>query len=281
MLTTTQLDDIKYLRRLCEQADGLFLKLNEDLLRSDTRGDNFDYFRYDADGALIGFLALYGFGDQFEVCGMVRPDCRRQGLFTQLWNEALASGALDTAESILLNAPKASDSAAAWLRTLHCRYSFSEYEMKWQDDVPGSLDEAPGTPVSYRPFQPEDFPTVVRLYADGFEMKESEVSSMIDEERPNASRTRSMIVRRGETVGTLVLDYDIPGESSIFGLVVDDAYRGQGIGRSILRQIIRSERERGQQILIGVETENEHALRLYESCGFRAYTVQDYYELKR
>ncbi|OWR31541.1 GNAT family N-acetyltransferase [Saccharibacillus sp. O23] len=281
MLDERQLQDIKSLQRLCERQDGILLKLNDEMLRSDSRSEDMDYFRYEND-RLVGFLALYRFGEKFEVCGMVHPDYRRKGIFTGLWQEASASGSLAAASSVLLNAPKASVSASEWLKTTRCRYSFSEYEMAWQADAvqEPSEDKTRSLPsVSYRPYEPGDREDIVRLCEDGFEMSEIDTEQMLEEEQRSASRSRSMLVLHGETVGTLAMDYDVPGQAWVFGFVVDADYRGNGIGRSALKQVIRRENEAGLQPHIGVETQNDNALHLYESCGFRSYAVQDYYEL--
>lgn len=280
MLNEQQLQDIKSLQQICEQRDGILLKLNDDMLRMPSRADHMDYLHYEGD-ALIGFLALYGFGGQLEVCGMVHPDYRRQGIFTRLWNEALASGRLSTVSYILFNAPKASLSAPEWLKTIRCRYSFSEYEMAWHPlPEQDSCAADPTVSVSYRPYEEEDQNYVLQLYADGFDTNEEDTAEMLAEEAYSSKRIRSMVVYHGETVGTLVMDYDTPGQAWLFGFVIDGAYRGQGIGRSILLQMIRRENEAGLQPHIGVETQNDHALRLYENCGFRSYVVQDYYELR-
>ncbi len=282
MLNEKQLQDIKSLQRICEQQDGILLKLNDDMLRSDSRSEDMDYFRYE-NGQLVGFLALYGFGGQFEVCGMVHPDYRRQGIFTGLWQEACASGRLNAASSVLLNAPKTSVSAAEWLKTIRCRYSFSEYEMAWQADAaqePSEAETRSAPSVSYRPYDPGDREDILSLCADGFDTSEGDTEQMLEEEQRSANRNRSMIVLHGETVGTLVMDYDVPGQAWVFGFVIDADYRGNGIGRSVLKQVIRRETQAGLQPHISVETQNDNALHLYESCGFRSYAVQDYYELR-
>ncbi|MEJ8304725.1 GNAT family N-acetyltransferase [Saccharibacillus sacchari] len=280
MLNEQQLQNVKSLQNICEQRDGILLKLNDDMLRMPSREEHMDYCHYEED-QLIGFLALYGFGGQLEVCGMVHPDYRRQGIFTRLWNEALASGRLTTASSVLFNAPKASLAAPEWLKTIRCRYSFSEYEMAWQaDQMQEKSTEVQATSVSYRPYEAADREFVLQLYMDGFDTDEEDTAGMLQEEAQSSKRIRSMIVYHGQTVGTLVMDYDTPAQAWIFGLVIDIAYRGQGIGRSILMQMIRRENESGLQPHIGVETQNDNAMRLYESCGFRSYAVQDYYDLR-
>ncbi|NGZ74331.1 GNAT family N-acetyltransferase [Saccharibacillus alkalitolerans] len=286
-LNEKQIQDIELLQRVCEQADGLFLKLNFDMLKMDSRKENMDFFRYE-NGQLVGFLALYGFGGQFEVCGMVHPAFRRRGIFTGLWQEALDSGQLDGADSVLLNAPHSSASAAGWLKTIPCRFGHAEHEMKWTNDPDSAAtkqadesNSAPNVSVSYRPYEPKDRDLVVRLYADGFDMSETDTESMLEEESGSGNRRRSMVVHLGQTVGTFVMDYDTPEQSWVFAFVIDRSHRGQGIGRNLLSQIIRRENGLGRTPYISVETRNEHALGLYESCGFRSYAVQDYYEFLR
>ena len=56
-------------------------------------------------------------------------------------------------------------------------------------------------------------------------------------------------------------------------LYVEEAYRGQGIGRSFLGFV--SEKYKGHLFRLEVERENERAVALYEKCGFE--TVSDVY----
>ncbi|MCQ4085724.1 GNAT family N-acetyltransferase [Saccharibacillus sp. JS10] len=279
MLNEQQLQDIKSLQRICETQDDICLKLNDDMLQMDSRKTNMDYFYYEND-VLIGFLALYGFGGQVEVCGMVHPNYRKQGVFTSLWNQALSSGRIHEASTVLLNAPQASLAAADWLKKIGASYSFSEYEMAWQKDLMPEFPAASvATSASYRPYEDADLELVLRLYNEGFGSNDADTLETLQEEDRNPRRVRSMVVYRQQTIGTLVMDYDTPLQAGIFGFVIDAAYRGQGIGRSILMQMIRREVEAGLQPHIGVETQNANALKLYENCGFRSYAVQDYYEL--
>ena len=62
-----------------------------------------DFSHYENE-ALIGFLAIYQFGAKYEICGMVHPSNRRQGIFTGLFNDALEVIPHD-AKKILINAP--------------------------------------------------------------------------------------------------------------------------------------------------------------------------------
>lgn len=59
---------------------------------------------------LVGFLGLYDFGNKAEMCGMVHPDYRRQGIFTKLLEEAIRSAVERNYKVILLNSPAQSHS---------------------------------------------------------------------------------------------------------------------------------------------------------------------------
>ncbi|WP_172196479.1 GNAT family N-acetyltransferase [Saccharibacillus qingshengii] len=279
MLNERQLQEIEDLQHLCEKTDHLSLKLNGDMLKMDTRPPDRDHFYYE-NGQLVGFAALYSFGSQYEVCGMVHPEFRRRGIFTRLWEEALASIDLAPTTTILLNAPQASVSARAWLKTIRCRYEFSEHEMAWHADTADEMPQAAGqsVSVSYRPYEPGDRDMILELCSDGFDTSEEDTQAMLDEESRSVNRVRSMVVYKGRAVGTFVMDYDTPAQAWVFGFVIERSFHGQGLGRSILAQIIRRENESGRRPYIGVETQNENALHLYESCGFRSYAVQDYYD---
>jgi GNAT superfamily N-acetyltransferase len=59
---------------------------------------------------------------------------------------------------------------------------------------------------------------------------------------------------------------------TVIDLVVDEAARGQGIGRRLLAEAERLTREAGcRRLVIGALVANEGAERLYRSVGFRPY----------
>lgn len=78
-------------------------------------------------------------------------------------------------------------------------------------------------------------------------------------------------------IGTLVLHTRDKGKhkGDIVGMYVDDAYRGQGVGRKILERAIATARKLGlEQLLIQVVTTNFAAKKLYESIGFKSYGTE-------
>ena len=69
-------------------------------------------------------------------------------------------------------------------------------------------------------------------------------------------------------------------EAGIYGLAIDPTWQRQGIGRAVLRQVCEQLRQEGvRRVGLEVAVDNERALGLYTSIGFRAITVEDYYTI--
>lgn len=55
----------------------------------------------------------------------------------------------------------------------------------------------------------------------------------------------------------------------MIGMIVDEAYRGRGVGRALLERIIQWARDEGlPHLSLAVFPHNERAIALYRSCGF-------------
>jgi ribosomal protein S18 acetylase RimI-like enzyme len=83
----------------------------------------------------------------------------------------------------------------------------------------------------------------------------------------------------GEPVGTVRVTQD--GDTGgIYGFAVEPRLQGRGIGRDVLRRCCRMLRADGmRRVGLEVAVENERALGLYTSIGFRPVTTEDYYAL--
>jgi GNAT superfamily N-acetyltransferase len=60
----------------------------------------------------------------------------------------------------------------------------------------------------------------------------------------------------------------------VFGMYVEDAYRGIGVADAIMRSLIETGASRVEILLLTVVATNLRALRFYERWGFRAYGVE-------
>ena len=272
MLTKAELASIKVLEEMCEKDGGFQLKLNFDMLENRTGNNKEDFFHYE-DGELVGFLASYGFGNKVELCGMVHPDHRRKGIFTRLLEMGLEETKKRNILTILLNAPTDSQSAKEFLKNIPCTFSIAEYQMKWQKT---ELIEDPA--VTLRPsITTGDFEAEIQLEVFAFGFKKEEARNFNMQIRENYNDQNLIIESDGKTAGKMRV-VELDGEAWIYGFAVFPELQGKGIGRKALSRIVKMEEQKGLSIFLEVEAKNAHALKLYESCGFRRYHSQDYYQ---
>lgn len=268
MLTSKQLVDIKELQQACEKGETFQLKLNWDMLQTRPENEVHDFFHYE-DGKLVGFVGLYGFGNKVELCGMVHPDYRRKGIFTQLFNIAEKAILERKYKQILLNAPSKSESAKEFLETISCSYSFSEHQMKWHEQELAKQED-----VSLRPSTSDDLETEIQLDVQCFGYEEDDAREYNEQIR--LVDQYSIIEWEGKSVGKMRIS-NTDGEAWIYGFAVLPEYQGRGIGRKALTNVVLEQHQNGFPIFLEVEAKNANALKLYEACGFRAYHSQDYY----
>ncbi|TYS18779.1 GNAT family N-acetyltransferase [Rossellomorea vietnamensis] len=274
MLTNNRLNEIEELQHLCEEHDNCKLKLNGDMLRTRTSGQD-DYFHFE-NGKLTGFLGLYGFGSSYELCGMVHPHYRNRGIFKSLYNKALASLKDREITKLLLNAPGSSASGKAFIEAQPAGYSFSEYQMKWQ---PRELNRDE-TDIELIEVTKDDLPLIIELDFLCFNVAREDSLEFMKTVKQAEDSSSFMIVNKGEKVGKIHIQRE-SGRSYIFGFAVHPSHQGKGIGRSVLEKSVVLENETGRDIFLEVAAKNENALKLYESAGFVTYQVQNYYDFER
>ncbi|AIQ25053.1 MULTISPECIES: GNAT family N-acetyltransferase [unclassified Paenibacillus] len=277
MTTTDTLRNIEELQERCEQYDGISLKLNWDMLRQPSSVGDTEWLVTYEDDLLVGFLGLYGFGSDMEVCGMVRPGYRRRGIFTSLWNRAQTIIKRGNVATLLLNAPAASSSGVAFLQTLPLEFNHAEYQMKWGENSVASSEASSATgTVILRPAREDEAPILVELDCGGFDIKTEDAAELYDLQKQEGLQEHIMIEMDGQPVGKMRL-WTEDNETWIYGFTVSKKLRGLGIGRSALLQTIERERKNYNGINLEVALDNPNALKLYESCGFIIQNKQDYY----
>ncbi|MBI0579128.1 GNAT family N-acetyltransferase [Neobacillus cucumis] len=272
MLTKIDLLDIKALQKVCELEGGFHLKLNFDMLENRKENSEDDFFHYE-DGRLVGFLGSYYFGNKVELCGMVHPNYRRRGIFSKLLKMGLEETKKRNVRTILLNAPTSSNTAKEFLKNIPCTFSVAEYQMKWHKT---ELTEDPS--IIVRPsISHDDWEAEVQLDVLGFGLNENEARKMQQEIRKNSGEQWLIIEANGRTAGKMRVD-EKDGDAWIYGFAIYPELRGKGIGRKALSKVVKMENQKGFSIFLEVEAKNARALGLYESCGFRSFHSQDYYE---
>lgn len=274
-LTEKMLTDIKELENECCSFEKLTMKLNWELLRTRSVQESNDFLYY-LDDKLVGNLGLYGFGPkpkEIELTGMVHPDYRRRGIFSQLFREAKKECSSRT-KKILIITERCSSPGIVFSRSTDAQYSFSEYHMIFDKTaVPAFINHG----ITLRKADKNDSSALTKI--DKMCFGEEEEAS--DENRSFADdplRTQYVIESDGITIGKIGVITE--EEGYIFGFGIKPEYRGRGFGRAALSMTLEKLLAlKLSPVVLEVAVKNENALSLYKSCGFKEDTIYDYYEL--
>jgi len=275
-LTQEELAAIETFATTCEAYEQLHMKLNWNTLRSRPKDQTNDFLYYE-NGVLVGFLAFFSFNPiEGEVSGMVHPEHRRKGVFTQLFTAAREECQHRSIPTLLLIVEHHSQSGQGFAASLQPGYQHSEYKMELSEVK--TLPELDAR-LHFRLAQPNDAAILAHITAISFDMPESDVTWYLEKKIEDA-KNRVYIAALDETpIGKLDVSFNA-SEAYIAGFGVLPPYRGRGYGRQILAQTIRAILARGQKhIVLEVATDNPNALSLYQSCGFREISSYDYYSL--
>jgi len=274
-LVAAELSEIKHLAHLCNQHEGLDMKLVWSLLR-ERPTDQVNDFLYYADDQLVGFLALFTFNSyEAEVSGMVHPAYRQRGIFSTLFETARQRCGSRGLSTLLLIVEQASPAGQTFVRHLSTTYDHSEYKMVLQEAcLPDLLNEH----LHLRAARLQDTSALRRITARAFNMPENEVDWYTEQALSQPSRRRYYV---GEIDGDVIgkIDVNLSEDAGfLFGFAVLPEHQGLGYGRQMLAFTVQQLQSLGRQhISLEVATENKQALSLYHSCGFQETCSYDFY----
>ncbi|MGG1519450.1 GNAT family N-acetyltransferase [Paenibacillus oryzisoli] len=283
-LSSQELEGVRTLWDTCNEHDGIDIKLNWGTLSSRSPGITNDFLYYEND-VIVGFLAIYSFlSTEVEISGMVHPAARRKGIFSALAQAAVAECRRRQVPKLIWINERGSAAGKGFVTQLGAAYAYSEYVMELRDDVQAaSAAAAPAAvAIALRPAVQADAELLVALNAAGFGMPEADAREYVLQTL-EGDRERTWIAELGEAqtpIGKIGAMLD-PAERRgfIYGFCVAPPFRGQGYGRQILGATIAllQGQEQAKHVKLEVSVENEGALGLYESCGFRTTSANDYY----
>lgn len=147
-------------------------------------------------------------------------------------------------------------------------YNFSEYRMSldFNKFVPSNKEKLRIEAASL-----EDAKIILQLENIFAQSEEDQTMSLEDIQKTIAAKENNQIVASMRIENELNC-------YAIYGFVVKEQVRGQGIGRQFLTQVIQELlKKEPQKIYLEVSTENEPALNLYQSVGFQIDTHFNYY----
>ncbi|WP_413374777.1 GNAT family N-acetyltransferase [Alkalihalobacillus sp. 1P02AB] len=273
MLTGEQLQEIKTLQNRCEKYENIRLKLNWELLEARSDSCKEDFFQYE-DEQLVGYLAIYRFGNKAEICGMVDPDYRAQGIFTSLLEEAKVE--LKDDIKVCINTPALSDSAKAWIHSQQLPLAFSERQMKFNTDTKLRLTTELTTLVEATE---EDFDLLASLDVSCFQFSKEEARKYNEKLLTDKDNKLYLIEVEGRKIGKMRVSQH-EKERWIYGFAIFPEEQGKGYGKEALIKVVQEGIQQNLDIFLEVDGLNVGAKRLYEQCGFETYEVQDYFTIR-
>ena len=271
-LPSSALEAIAELERRVVETDGGRLKLSWGTLRR-RAGDRVEDLLWWEDDRLLGFLGFYGFGSSLELAGMVAPDARGRGIGTALLDAATPLCRGQGFREALLIVPRHSTAGKRLALRRGGKLHHSEHALVLSEDsASGPHDSS----LSLRPATAADLPVVGRLLAGAFG---EPVRDHLDEHLDSPHERTMVIEVNGSLLGTLRVTRD-GDDAGIYGFAVDPPWQGRGIGREALRRACGELRAAGvRRIGLEVAVDNERALGLYTSVGFKPVITEDYFAL--
>ena len=257
-------------------AEKIDLKINPEMLahRSGTTVEDWLVLDYDR---IVGLLSLFVFGtDIAEISGMIDPVYRRQSLFSTLAEQAVAACKERGIKRILWIIPDDVPSGTAWIATRPAPYSTAEYSMLLH--TPPAVAALPPA-ITLRPTTHTDLPWMVELMSAGFDSSPESAAQWISKSFDSPQRSYLAVTHQHQPIGTLGIQRDYASRKAyIFGFVIQEHWRGKGIGGAVLRHVARKLHDEGRTpIELEVEITNAQALGLYTRSGFKATNIYKYY----
>lgn len=262
------------LKQLCDTRDRLDLKVEPAMLR-EAGDDTVNAYLCYAGDALVGLCTLDG-GREVELCGMVHPAHRRNGIGRALLAAALAECRGRGVSNVLLICEDASAPGRAFAAAAGGRLAFAEHRMELSAEWSrGRRDDR----LALRQAGPRDVDTIAGIAAPAFGDPEDFVRRRIAADMLDPSGRLYLATLDGAPVGTLKI-FSNASTAGIYGFAVAPDLQGHGIGRDMLTRAIEQLHAEGYtRITLEVLTDNHRALALYRSTGFRTITTYGYYAL--
>jgi ribosomal protein S18 acetylase RimI-like enzyme len=285
-LTQKEYQEVVQLLKECEKHDGFTVSASINLsMLQKAEGSHLDLLLcYDDEGSMVvGFLGVYSFvvKTKVELAGMIHPDHRKAGRFTEMLNNALEICKERNADEILYVCPGTSAGAKSLMNKIEATYSFSEFTMEYRKEMERG-DENPilQQKIEFLLAEEKDVEIIANLLSDGFHFDHvnDTVTPLLERNRTQEGFELYIIKYGGKEIATLTISNE---ESSMYisAFTVTPTERGKGIGREILRRAIKLIQNNypGKKIRLDVDVKNINALKLYEGVGFQKISGYDYF----
>ena len=272
-LNTAELASLEALRNQCKAHDGNIVANYKHLLCENRPFPcNLLYYQQ---GQLVGFLSTFFFyEDAAEIILMVAPNCRKQGLATQLINEILPLLRLQRIKTLIFSVPIGLNNHG--LRAHGFHYLNGQYQMQRQGQSVLKLKQ---TSLSIRRANETDLDLLCTIdnacFPSSLPNRPSHFLGRIGD--PNYHILIAEM--NGVAIGKAHLHFQLEG-ARLTDLAILPHHQGCGLGGALLAHCINhSLAHHHMTIKLDVETNNQKALQLYSNVGFAIENAYDFWSI--
>lgn len=275
-LNGRQREEVRDLENLCREQDkiqgGISLTADEDTGTFPT------YFLCYEEDLLAGFVILYRMPDMTaEICSYIHPQYRRRTMYKKLMTgvfREMKQAGIETGYYVF--EPRESKNLKEMTEQGYFSYSHSEYLMEWKY----SYQLMPTNALVLKQLEKAEEEVAAQLLAGAFLMEEDEAAARLGEVCGRDGIYYAAWQKK-EMVGLFALEEE-EKTFYVFDFAVDGDHQGRGIGKALLKEIIRLVQEKcagadEKKVRIQVGSRNETAFRLYQKNGFQVISQRDYY----
>ncbi|GEB76061.1 GNAT family N-acetyltransferase [Sporolactobacillus inulinus] len=268
--------EIRALEKRCTQADNVTSLTDLDDSLNVHKEMNHTFLCYE-DKRLIAFCHLFIPTDaEAELSARTDPEFRRKGYFSALLKRTLEEVKHFHIPDILL-VGQPGVFAASLLDHLGASYDFSEYVM--------SLDRAayhpPKTDLQLEVKQQtlRELERLIEISVSSFGDNRKEARKLIEMALLAPHREGYMAVFKNQIIGICYARFD-ENEAFLFGLGIDSAFQGKGLGKTFLVHLLDRLFSRAvHTVKLDVDSRNRAALNIYQDAGFAPIDTVNYYRM--
>lgn len=272
-LKAHQIRDIKNLQKICFLLEGLE---NEPSLSNEMNIDQdlpCFFLQYENE-ILVGFLtAFFPTRDEVEINAFVHPTYRKKGIFSSLVAESKRTYHSFSFLQMLFQVEGTSGSGKAYAKKRFPHIDRSEYRLtlsktRWQKKRPcipalGTLVDANGK--------------YLELFIQTATSLLREETGFVERMLGNPARKGYLYLYESNPIGVLQKCRESEQLTMLYGIAIEEKFRGQGHGKAMLTLALDSFFESGDSLSLEVDSQNPRAFDLYCGLGFEIDFQVDYH----
>lgn len=271
-LSNSQIMDLEKLISDCKKCDDGTPNMHWHIL-SQARDFNANVLFYDKK-ELLGFMAAFFFyDDACEVCVLVHPKARRQGIATKLFETVLPTIFSQQCQRVIFSMPSGLNDS--WVPNSGFHYHQSDFQME-RTSLSPILSFS--RQLNIRKAQSNEWPILLLLDEACFKNRRDDAPAHFSSLLQKSQYTIFIAEYNGQAIGKAHLRFQ--NQTVFFSdIAIFPAFQKRGFGNELLVHCINyGLLQNISHMRLDVATTNQHALLLYQRNGFKTIYQTDYWQ---